>query len=70
MVAQLFKEVEQRRFTEEEKSVIEWALEVLWKDQDHSHQKDGFSSQTRPGRILTPRAYLGNIRGALAVTLS
>ena len=54
MVAQLFKEVEQRTFTEEEKSVIEWALEVLWKDQDHSHQKDGFSSQTDFSQMFLP----------------
>ena len=54
MVAQLFKEVEQRTFTEEEKSVIEWALEVLWKDQDHSNQKDGFSSQTDFSQMFLP----------------
>ena len=54
MVAQLFKEVERRTFSEEEKPVIEWALELLWKDQDHSHQKDGFPAQTDFSHMFLP----------------
>ena len=54
MVAQLFKEVERRTFSVEERPVIEWALEVLWKDQDLSNQKDGFPAQTYFSQMFLP----------------
>ena len=43
-----------RTFTDAEKPVIHWALELLWKDKTEMHEKDEFTAQTHFSQMFVP----------------
>ena len=53
MVAQLLKVQESRAFTDEEKPVIEWALELLWKD-NHENAAGEIPAQMYFSEMFSP----------------
>merc|ERR1712156_394394 len=54
MVAQLLKDQESRTFTDEEKLVIQWALNLLWKDEGFSQPVNGVAAQTYFSAMFLP----------------